>query len=265
MGHVRLGTLPASKKWRDIVAYLTAGKVDVAELANAISQAAEQALRRAANDPAFVEACWLLIKIPQAAKSTDFAQALRAIGIIVPAAPSILDIVIGFDAAVEKVMRAPNIRVTDLGEMARQAGTAALFGVARDRLPSLWQATREDERTTLATLASPDKFGELAQRFFTNLTERNIRYYFDREWPLHIGADRLAHSIGDMALLDKAMRRHCEETTLIMRAFSKEWLGKHAYAQSHDISRNDVRGFAHVALQKIGAELTIRNAPRAAV
>ena len=260
MGHVRLGKLPTSRKWRDIVAYLAAGEVDVAELAKAISAGTEKALRRAANDPAFVEASWLLVKIPQAAKSKDFAGALRDIGITVPASPTILDVVIGFDTAIERIMRAPGVQVTDLGEMARQAGTAALFGVVSERLPLLWNPTREDHRTTLATLASPDKFGELAQRFFTNLTERNIRYYLDREWPRHVGPDRLAHSIGDMTLLDDAMHRHCEESTLIMRTFSRDWLGRNAYHHSKDISRTDVRGFAHIALRKIGDELNIRSA-----
>ena len=77
MGHVRLGKLPTSRKWRDFVAYLAAGDVDVSGLADAIFKAAEKALKRTSKDPAFVEACWLLIKIPQAvdrrAKGTPLA------------------------------------------------------------------------------------------------------------------------------------------------------------------------------------------------
>lgn len=258
MGHVRLGKLPTSRKWRDVVAYLVAGDVDVTGLANAIFKAAEKAMKRAANDPAFVEVCWLLIKIPQAAKSGDFAAALAEIGIEAPSAPSLLDVVIGFDAAIETVMRSPGGRATDLGEMSRQAGIAALYELTQERLPTLWKPGIADETTTLATLASPDKFGELAQRFFAKLTERNIFYFLDREWPKHIGSDKLAHSLGDMSLLERSVRHHCEETTLIIRAFSKDWLAKNVYVKGRQITPGQTRNFASFALKKISAELAVR-------
>lgn len=263
MGHVRLGKLPASRKWKDIVAYLAAGDVDVGHLANAIYKATENDLMLAAKDDAFVEVCWLLIKIPQAAKSPDFAKALKEIGIEAPSDPSLLDVVIGFDAAIEKVIRRDDAHITDLGEMSRQAGIAALYEVTQERLPALWQAGSDDDRTTLATLASPDKFGELAQRFFTKLTERNILYYLDREWPKHIGRDKLAHSLGDMSLLERSVRRHCEETTLIMREFSRGWLAKKLTIAGRPISRLQTSKFASYALTKISAEMAVRASPHA--
>jgi hypothetical protein len=142
--------------------------------------------------------------------------------------------------------------------MARQAGISALYEVAGERLPSLWKPAREDERTTLATLARPDKFAELSQRFFAKLMERNLLYYLDREWPKHIGSTQLAHSIGDISLLEHSVRRHCEETTLIVRAFSKDWLAKNVHTNGEQISRSHTRKFASYALKKIGAEMAVR-------
>jgi len=249
--------LPASRKWKDVVAYFVATDVDVARLANAVFKATEGALTRASSDAAFVEVCWLLIKIPQAAKSADPVAALTEIGIGATSDPSLLDIIIGFDAAVEKVMRHAGGHITDLGEMARQAGISALYEVVQERLP-LWEANNVDEMVTLGTLASPDNFGELSQRFFTNLTERNILYYLDREWPKHLGSDKLAHSIGDMSLLERSVRRHCEETTLIMRAYSRDWLAKNVYVENREIFRSRTRDFASYALTKINSEMAKR-------
>jgi hypothetical protein len=263
MGHVRLGKLPTSRKWEDVVAYLAAADVNVAGLADAVFKATEQALARAAGDAAFVEVCWLLIKIPQAAKAADVAAALKEIGISVSSKPSLLDVVIGFDAAIETVIRSADEHITDLGEMARQAGISALYEVTQERLPSLWQPNNTDEVTTLATLASPDKFGELSQRFFTNLTERNILYYLDREWPKHLGSDKLAHSIGDMSLFENSVRRHCEETTLIMRTFSREWLANNVYVKDRPITRLQTRKFASYAIEKINSEMARRAAASA--
>ena len=261
MGHVRLGQPPASKKWGEIVGYLAEADVSVAELADAVAGASEKSLARATKDPALIEALWLLLKVPQAAKAERFAEALRELGVSVPNDPSVTEVVVGMDAAIEAAQRRHAPDVTDLSEVAKHAAVAALHGVIHERLPALWAPNREDERTTLATLAAPERFGELCQRFFTNLVEHNLQYFLDRETPKHIGPGRMAQSVGDVALLDRDIRRHCEETTIIMRAFAKDWLGHNAYHLGRDISRQDAAGFAHVALQKIRKELSIRNKP----
>ncbi len=260
MGHVRLGQPPATKKWREIVAYLEAGDVSIPALADAVAEATDKSLMKAAKDPAFIEALWLLIKIPQAAKSKNFAQALKDLGITVPDSPSITDLAVGFDAAIETAQRRNSPNTTDLSEMAKHAGIAALDSLARESTPSLWKSDREDERTTVATFSAPEKFAELSQRFFTNLVEHNIQYFLDREIPRHVRPGNFVQSVGDMASFDGAVKRHCAETTIIMRAFAKDWLGKNAHNLKKDISRKDVAGFAHVAFKKIRKELSIRSA-----
>ena len=50
MGHVRLGVLPKSRKWRQVVDELRLGsEIDV--VAASAADAAETALRKASNDP----------------------------------------------------------------------------------------------------------------------------------------------------------------------------------------------------------------------
>ena len=52
MGHVRLGSLPKTRKWQQVTDLL-GGDADIGEIAAASSDAAENSLGRAANDPAF--------------------------------------------------------------------------------------------------------------------------------------------------------------------------------------------------------------------
>ena len=126
------------------------------------------------------------------------------------------------------------------------------------RLPSLWEATAEDERTTLATFTSTERFGELAQRFFTKLLEGHIQYFLDREIPRHIRPGSFIQSVGDAADFDDAVARHCSETTLIMRAFARDWLGRTQFHLDRKLSRQDVAGFASFAFTKIRTELSFR-------
>lgn len=259
MGHQRLGSPPASRNLPEIINLLVAGTASTADLVEAITKATEAALTRALKDQVFVEALWLLVKIPQAAKAESFSDALRAIGVPVPDNPTATDLVAGYDAAIEAVQRKTGGDVTDLGEMARQAGISAFYGLIEERLPSLWEPSREDVRTTLATFVGPDKFGELSQRFLTNFSERTIQYYLDREIPRHLGPGNVVQSVGDMAVFDDAVRRHCAESTMIMRPFAKDWLGKNVYSEGKNISRKELVGFTAIALEKIRKEFKIRS------
>lgn len=60
--------------------------------------------------------------------------------------------------------------------------------------------------------------------FFTNVLEGHLQYFLDREIPRHIGNGGSIRSVADTSYFESALRRHCRETTIIMRAFAKDWL-----------------------------------------
>ena len=87
MGHVRLGVLPKSRKWRQVVEELRLGSgVDV--VAASAADAAVTALRTASNDPAFLHALWLLTQVPLAARGPEFSQDLQRLDVQVPIGPA---------------------------------------------------------------------------------------------------------------------------------------------------------------------------------
>lgn len=259
MGHQRLGKLPALRNLPEIVRLLIAGDAGEAELVAAIAEACDETLRAALDDPAAHESLWLLIAIPQAAQSKDFRAVLADIGVVVPDRLSVEDIAAGFDKAVETAQRRMGAHLTDLGEIARLAGIAALHDLTQERLPKLWQSNPEDLRTTLATFSGPDKFGDLAQRFFAGFVERSIHYFLDRALPTLIGPHGRFPSVGDLGAFQGAVRRHCEEATLIMRAFAKDWLAKHAIHGGEIIGRREIGKFGAYAAEKIRRELAVRS------
>jgi hypothetical protein len=68
MGHIRLGRLPATKKWKQVVALLAYG-ASTEQIAGASAEAAENSLEHARHDLALVQSFWLLTQIPLAARS----------------------------------------------------------------------------------------------------------------------------------------------------------------------------------------------------
>ena len=78
--YIRLGVLPKSRKWDQVVDELHLGK-GIDAVAASAADAAEASLQAAANDPAFLHAFWLLTQVPLAARGPNFGKDLRLLGI----------------------------------------------------------------------------------------------------------------------------------------------------------------------------------------
>jgi len=83
MGHIRLGELPRTRKWVQVVGLIEGG-AGTAQVANATITAAECGLSLASEDKGLVDTIWLLTQLPLAAKSDNFAESLRRCGLSVP-------------------------------------------------------------------------------------------------------------------------------------------------------------------------------------
>jgi hypothetical protein len=120
MGHIRLGTLPKTQKWNQVVNLIASGG-DVERIAAASADAAEHGLERAAQDEGLAHAFWLLTQIPQAARQSNFSERLWELGFTgLSSQPTLFEIVTAFTRAVDGHVRERGKR-TDLGEMAQHA------------------------------------------------------------------------------------------------------------------------------------------------
>ena len=144
MGHVRLGVLPASKKWAEVVRLLEDG-ANVPELANAVAVAAENEIIAARGDPTLASTVWLLTQLPLAARSDRYAAELAALGFPQGSDASLVNIVAGFSAAVTNQQSSASRR-TDLGVLAQQAAAETLSTLVGARMPSLFGISAEDVR-----------------------------------------------------------------------------------------------------------------------
>jgi hypothetical protein len=82
MGHLLIGTLPETLPWRRVV-HLIASGANVAAIAAATSQAAEESFISASRDPIPRHVFFLLSQIPLAAKTESFTNSLRKLGIFI--------------------------------------------------------------------------------------------------------------------------------------------------------------------------------------
>jgi len=260
MGHVRLGILPASKKWKEIVAYLSAGDVSVDELANKVADACDRSFEKASDDPAFKFTMDLMFMIPLAAQKNDLRSALSEIGISVPDNPSRTDIIGAFAKAVDTQAAQAN---SDLYPLSKNAGIAVLNEFLSQEPPApqmdFFAEPKSDVHRNLEKLATPVGFADLTQSYFSSLAKANIRYFMDREMPSHVGEGGSFKSIPDLSVFDRSVDHHCNEASFIMRTFAETWYAKHRYGSDKPVSSKEISSFAHVAVQKMRKEFHIRN------
>jgi hypothetical protein len=258
MGHQRLGRLPAHRLLPEIVRYLLDGGTPSVDLVDQVTEVGRDALERAVRDPVFIEALWLLVRMPQAASSSSLGDGLAEIGIKGGQPESLSGLLAAFDSALERVQRQSAGKATDLGEMARQSALSALAETLQPRLPRLWPPTAEDLRHSLASLRSPEAFADLAQRFHSRFVNRVIHYFIDRNLHRMIGPDRVTKSLNDVEAFDTGIRHHCDEASLIMRGYARDWLGKHQYRDGKILTRDDIRRFTSHSVEKLRIELAQR-------
>jgi hypothetical protein len=259
MGHIRLGRLPATKKWQQVVALLSEG-ASVEKIAGASAEAAETSLEHARNDPAVQQSFWLLTQIPIAARTPEFAKSLERLGLKVSASPSLFDVVGAFAEAVDRQSEESGGR-TDLGEMAQHAAAESLTALVGSELPTLFGPTSADVRTAIGKLAAPDRFARLARDFFARLTQRHLDYYLSRTLSDHVGLGRSVVSADEHVTFNAALEQHCREASRIVEAFAGGWFSKANF--EGNLTPEKARSFLFVALGKIGRELRKRRAPGA--
>lgn len=255
MGHVRLGVLPKSRKWRQVVDELRLG-AGIGEIAALAAEAAETSLQAAASDPAFLHAFWLLTQVPLAARGPAFAEGLGRLGINIADSPSLMGLVASISAAVDRYAREKGGR-TDLGEMAQMAAIESLTAVVGPALPSLFGPSPEQVQREIGRLAGGDRFSALAREFFARLTQRTLDYFLSRELANHIGAGERFRDDIARSRFDHALGQHCREASRIVEEFAGGWYGKNVY-QGSGLTPDAIRRFAPVAFKKIRAELRKR-------
>jgi hypothetical protein len=251
MGHIRLGTLPRSQQWIQVLD-LIGGGAGSPDVAAATMDASQRGLKHAAKDPGLVYTVWLLTQVPLAARSKDFVGRLRKLGLDVSDSPSLLEVVGAFTGAVDAHLRRTGGR-TDLGEMAQMAASEALAALGTPANGNLFETTATDVQQTIKSFSTAKQFSTLAREFFTRLSRKYLTYFLSRELSNYVSGDGRFSNIDSHAAFNKGLDLHCRQASRIIEEFSGGWFSKANYKGG--ITQEKAAGFVHVALKKLRAEL----------
>jgi hypothetical protein len=257
MGHIRLGTLPQSKKWRDVIGLLDSA-APLEEIAETAARASEADLQRASNDPHFQFVARLLVQLPLIARAPGFETELAKLGLDRFTFDSVTGLLAGLNDAINREAFSQGIS-SDAGELARAALLECFSVQLQHKLPSLFEPSLQEIRKALASFASGQNFASLARDFFARLTYRSLDYFLSRELANHTGAGKRFADDAARTTFEHALSQHTFEASRIVEEFAGGWYGKTVWKEQ-SLTQAKINNFTQYAFKKMRSELGRRRA-----
>ncbi len=264
MGHTRLGTVPKTRKWSEIVKQVAGGSpaddrstFSVSSIAAQTLDAANEGLDKAVNDTGVRYTFYLLTQLAIASRATDWESAFGELGIHLREDSTVFDFTAQVQDAIDHYVRQSSSAATDLSEIAQQSAGEAITSMAGSQTANMFGGGREDLRNAIRSLSTTKGFGELGQQFFGRFVARFLNFYLSRVTAASVGAGRL-RNLADVAEFNDALRLHCDQSARIVRDFCGQWYSKTEYQKGIDLQNTS--GFLAIAMKKLQRELAQQKA-----
>lgn len=252
MGHTRLGELPRTRAWREVVGLIGIG-ASASQIANAVLHAAQRGLNLGVDHRGLIEAVWHLLQLPIAARQSDFHDALQAMEVRVRDPITLFELVGGVSDAIDRHMANCTGR-SDLGELAQMAASETLVEMIAPKADGLFGMPPDAVQRTLASFATTAQMGKLMRCYYAKLLDKTLAYYVSRATAQFIGDDARFVSLASKAAFDQSLTLHCHEASVITERYSGEWFSNARYERG-TIHREAAAAFAYTALRKLTDEL----------
>jgi hypothetical protein len=265
MGHTRLGKIPKSQNWINVIQTLSPIEengeyVSIAENTGSIARrtlnATQNYLHASTNDLGLRYTFYLLARIALASREPNWRTQLHSLGIDLNEGDSLLEFTAEFQKAIDEYLIQRRYS-SDISEMAQQAAGEAFTYLASPKSRTLFGAGAEDLRSAIREFSTKKGFSVLGQKFFGTFISRFINFYVSRLTAGHIGNPNLPH-VGELTRFNESLQLHCEQSAKIVYDFCGEWYSKTEYMEGIDI--DNTSRFLAVALRKLQTELEFQEA-----
>ncbi len=255
MGHERIGYLPKSKKWRDIVrevANFSASGESIAQIADQTTKNVINRYENIGSDKGVLSAFKFLILLVQSTNQKNSSAFLEKHGINLSSNFNLLSL--------SKAIREYINLNSDSKEYSSFANHALIETVSQ------WSKQNQIQQQILfdtsvnsfaewRPAAEGSGFCELSRLFFANFTDTYLRYFLEREASAKINnlfdrdafSKKLDEHVGDVS-------KHAFETAKITQSFSAGWFNKNAKDQIP--SNEKIQGFVAFCFRKLNSEIT---------
>lgn len=254
MGHERVGFLPKTKKWNDLVKQVGSvysSNFPVASVAAQTLRNVRKQYETLFRDNTVRVAFEFLVVFSRACRFSDTRHELHNSGISIPEQPTLLSVI---KALHERMPM--HEAASEYGQLALAAAADAIGQWHKQHVTTqipLFQPSSEFFESW-RNLGNGAGFCELSRLYFGKLTERYLNYFLDRAASTTLPSieqrEKFQHEI--QSYVDD-VSRHAFETAKITQSFAAGWFTAHTREGLPDSEQ--VEGFLAIAFGKLRDEL----------
>lgn len=253
MGHERVGALPRTKRWLDVVGLIADAASldgDVRALANATLEGVRSRLAAIHQDAGFVASFQFLLGLALSASSQVDRATLGRLAIDLETNPSPLKLASILDQYI-----AENRQSAEYAELARKAAVDVIsVWTERQTLQLSFTGESEQASEVWRQASNGSGFCEVARLFFGKFVERYLNYFIGREASSYLTGtedrERLARRLSEHV---DSVSHHAFETSRITQSFAAGWFNNHArFRMPEDM---EISGFLSHSVGKLREEL----------
>ena len=250
MGHIRLGELPKTKRWSQVVRLMDDPVAPIEAVAGAIIAAAEQAYRGAGADPGIVESLRAMAILADASRSADFAAQLREGGYPIAGNEDAIGLLRVILRETEDRF-GPTAQRSVFSEFALGALQESLTGTVTTQTGSLFLSGLDDAQDAYRQVSTERGFARLSRLFFARLLARSLRYFTDQAAANRLGAGGRLNTEAELAAFNDAVDQYGREASRVVEDFAGAWYSKRRWKGGVD----QTEGLAALAMRKLADEL----------
>jgi hypothetical protein len=259
MGHTRLGKIPTTRHWREVVATFASAGADskspefsheIPKIAASTMEAAANALHAGVKDGGLAFVFYLLTQLALSARRPELNAALLNLGINLPRAPSSLDLTTEIHRVIDVHFQKAG-KKSDTSEMAQLAIGETLTAYFRSRPRDLFAPSSEQLTADLHQLGTQRSFGELSRSFFANFMSRMLGFYLSK-FVLPGDNQHLIKGANDLTRFNSALKLHAYQRAAIVHEFAEKWFSKTEFEKGIDPS--NTKRFVAYACKKLEIE-----------
>lgn len=257
MGHIRLGRLPRTTKWKHVINALESEEASFSGLLSSTSKASKDILTESYNLEGLTHCFWLFTNIAQASRKKDFIQALDKLGIDVSGNDSGLKILKKiYDFASSEINNKTQSKNTILNQIALESFKSAIHNTISRESASLFGWTPETIQQAFKKYSTSTQVAYLSRELFGNYINKAFSYVLEKELANSIGADTKFRNSADIQEFNNRLTTYCRETSKIVEQFSGGWYGKHGFIGDLK-DKEKARRFTNHAITKLLSEVSL--------
>jgi len=252
MGHIRIGVLPKTRKWKQVISLLNSKESSTSDIAAEAAHAAREFLLEKKSAPSLAFSYWLLTQITYRAKQDDFVSALQNIDLDISKVKNSFDFVsqVGTFTRTQIKKRGESFPISDIAQLALREVLIESIG---EESKSIFGTSLEDIIRACRRYSSPGQFSKLARLYFSKVFTRGLRFLIDKESANNVGIRNKFESVFDLSDFNIALEAYCYQSAKIVEKFAEGWYSKRNW--QGEISENDAQGFVAIAVDKFQAEI----------